>query len=483
MLFRGTSPNQKQAAFRVCFSRLHELRTLAPNVKLLALTATATETTRDVIFDVLNMNSPHVVYESPNKGNVTYGVVYMPNDIDLEQYFDWLAEELITMKEHCDRTIIYCQTIKQCGLLYAIMKGLLGTQMYVGSDSRNVLIEMLHSCTPESNKENVLKSFSDESGTIRVLIATIAFGMGVDCKGVKRIIHFGPSKNIESYTQETGRAGRDGSQSIAFLLYNGMLLSHVEGNIKSYIKSDQCRRETLLKHFQAKFSTIFPSHLCCDICASKCECGLPGCQESCVFPVEVTKKQCYVPQRSRQVSPQQREMIQKELNVYYKQLATKLLCTSGNNNLKILTDISFVIGFSDIQIQQIMDNLQHLFVLQDVCNFVEIWDIAHAHKILQIVGKVFEDVDSDNWSENVEQLEMDDLWFEEWDAIIEDDDFISMAADNLPTMEHLDSVDPNVLQVDDSFSDQEDNYSDASSSDEIPGSIYNIIQGINFTGS
>lgn len=210
---------------------------------------------------------------------------------------------------------------------------------------------------------------------------------------------------------------------------------------------------------------------------------MPGCQESCVFPVEVTKKQCYVPQRSRQVSPQQREMIQKELNVYYKQLATKLLCTSGNNNLKILTDISFVIGFSDIQIQQIMDNLQHLFVLQDVCNFVEIWDIAHAHKILQIVGKVFEDVDSDNWSENVEQLEMDDLWFEEWDAIIEDDDFISMAADNLPTMEHLDSVDPNVLQVDDSFSDQEDNYSDASSSDEIPGSIYNIIQGINFTGS
>ena len=48
-------------------------------------------------------------------------------------------------------------------------------------------------------------------------MATIAFGMGVDCKGVCRTIHFGPSKNIESYIQETGRAGRDGKQSVAFI--------------------------------------------------------------------------------------------------------------------------------------------------------------------------------------------------------------------------------------------------------------------------
>ena len=63
-------------------------------------------------------------------------------------------------------------------------------------------------------------------GHIRVLIATIAFGMGVNCKNVQSIIHFGPSKNIECYVQESGRAGRNGSQSTCIVLYHGMLLSH-----------------------------------------------------------------------------------------------------------------------------------------------------------------------------------------------------------------------------------------------------------------
>lgn len=430
--------NKKEAPFRECYSRLHELRTLAPSVKFIALTATATKTTRDVIYHVLKMKLPYLVYESPNKGNITYNVTYMPNDIDLDQYFGWLAEELIAKHEDCDRTIIYCQTIKQCGILYGIMKGLIGKHMYVGSDPRNVLIEMLHSCTPDMNKENILKSFSDQCGTIRMLIATISFGMGVDCKGVKRVIHFGPSKNIESYAQETGRAGRDGSQSTVYLLYNGMLLTHVEEDIKLYIKSDQCRRDTLLKHFQANLSSIFPKHLCCDICASKCDCGSPitECQQFASFPVDITKIQCYVPQKHRQVSYHQKEMIKKELIIYHKELATQLLRTTGNENLNILTDLSFVIGFSDIHIQQIMDNLKHLFVLEDVYNLIEIWDIKHAYNILQIVSKVFGDVDSSICPENCKLLEMDDMWSEEWDAFAEDDDLIAMAAENLPVVEH-----------------------------------------------
>ena len=53
--------------------------------------------------------------------------------------------------------------------------------MYAGSEG-NVLVEMLHSCTPAANKQNILHSFQSEGGSIRLLIATIAFGMGVDCK-------------------------------------------------------------------------------------------------------------------------------------------------------------------------------------------------------------------------------------------------------------------------------------------------------------
>ena len=78
--------------------------------------------------------------------------------------------------------------------------------MYAGNNE-NVLVEMLHSCTPAAN--NILPSFQLENGTIRLLIATTAFGMGVDCKGVHRIVHFGPSKTVEAHVQETGRTGRD----------------------------------------------------------------------------------------------------------------------------------------------------------------------------------------------------------------------------------------------------------------------------------
>ena len=90
---------------------------------------------------------------------------------------------------------------------------------------------MLRSCSPQSKKEHILASFQSDQGSIRILVATIAFGMGVDCKQVHRTVHFGPAKNVECYMQESGRAGRDGAQSTAFLLYQGMQLMHVDKDI------------------------------------------------------------------------------------------------------------------------------------------------------------------------------------------------------------------------------------------------------------
>ena len=84
---------------------------------------------------------------------------------------------------------------------------------------------MLHSCTPASNKENILQSFQKEQGYIRILVATIAFGMGVDCKEVYTTIHFGPAKNVECYMQESGRAGRDGKHSTAYLPISGYAIN------------------------------------------------------------------------------------------------------------------------------------------------------------------------------------------------------------------------------------------------------------------
>ena len=141
------------AAFRECYAHLHELRSLAPEVPIIALTATATKLTKDTILNVLLMDNPHEIKDSPNKLNLTYIVECMHKDTDLEFYFGWLVDELKTKQVSCERTIIYCQTIKQCGVVYGTVKGMLGHHMYAGNNE-NVLVEMLHSCTPAANKQH-----------------------------------------------------------------------------------------------------------------------------------------------------------------------------------------------------------------------------------------------------------------------------------------------------------------------------------------
>ena len=115
-------------AFCSVYSDLHEIRTLAPSVKMIALTATATEETKKTIIDVLRLRNVCEVADSPNKGNVTYIVTYMPNDSDVQDYFNWIVEEVKQGKK--ETIIVYCETIKQCSFIYVTLKYMLGHCMY-----------------------------------------------------------------------------------------------------------------------------------------------------------------------------------------------------------------------------------------------------------------------------------------------------------------------------------------------------------------
>ena len=310
------------APFRECYGRLHELRALAPPVNMLAVTATATKDTRDTIIDVLQMKTPFEIYESPEKPNITYVVEGLTPSCNLQQCFQWLADEVKAKGLETERTIIYCQTINQCGRIYSTLKALLGHHFYAEAvgDNRNVTLEMLHSCSPTANKKASLNSFSEVNGTIRILIATIAFGMGIDCKGVHRTIHFGPSKNLESYIQETGRAGRDGQQSTCYLLYNGLLLSHVEKDIKGFINNKGCRRKALLEKFSSRNTHDVTSHLCCDNCAIRCECG----KEECAKPGLMGQPSVKPVLRTREVTATQKDQLHHSLTLYHKSLGDKI---------------------------------------------------------------------------------------------------------------------------------------------------------------
>lgn len=426
------------AAFRSVYADLHELRTLAPSVRMMALTATATEDTKKTIIDVLRMTNVYEVAESPNKDNITYVVNYMPNDSEVQDYFNWIVKEIKQGKS--EKTIVYCQTIKQCSLIYGTLKLVLGQSMYEAGSNCPVL-EMLHSCTPDDNKEAVLKSFCTEDGPILVLVATLAFGMGVDCKGVHRTIHFGPSKNVEAFIQETGRAGRDGKPSFSYLVYKGLMLNHVEKDIKEYLKTKECRRKTLLKHFGIEHLTISGSiHTCCDNCVSRCNCSATECSNYTLFVVDDNTHLESSLQKKRQVNDSQKKELKRALVKYHKSLLMKLIGKSAHGHVKSLTNLNTLLGFSEIQIEQVVDNCENIFCLEDVMRTVEIWDMCHAKTILDVLGHVFGDiaVNIDNMghgseaesNDELDELDDDEL-LGEWAALVEDEDLLNLLTDSL----------------------------------------------------
>ena len=132
----------------------------------------------------------------------------MPLDIIFSKLIDLVGKEGIETK----RTLIYCQTRWQYAVLYRMFELTLKYKFYNGIQKpHNRLIEMYHAGTPESVK--VMNDFGNVKGHIRILISTIAFGMGINCKPVRQVIHFGPSKSLQSYVQESRRAGRVGNPS------------------------------------------------------------------------------------------------------------------------------------------------------------------------------------------------------------------------------------------------------------------------------
>ena len=144
------------------------------------------------------MDKPHIIAESPNKDDISYVVQYLQKNVtSVSSYFKWLTDEVKDQGISAARTIVCCQTIKQCAMICSVLKSQLGEYIYEdprNRDTRRVVLEMLHSFTPVSNKIIILDSFVKEDGCIKVLIVTIAFGIGIDCKKVYRTIHFGQLK-------------------------------------------------------------------------------------------------------------------------------------------------------------------------------------------------------------------------------------------------------------------------------------------------
>jgi len=279
-VYRGES-------YRPVLRRVGEVRSLIPlHVHIMALTATATKTDRTDICKVLGMRNPYILSRCPNRQNLIYSVGSFES---VSTTFKQFAARLKQEKNIFPKTIIYVRSYDMCADIYLFLKSQLQEQFTQPVDAPDLpefrMVEMFTSLIEDSHKSQILSGFKD-GHTLRVVVATTAFGMGVDCQDVRQIIHVGLPDDIASYIQESGRAGRDNLPAMATLL-QARIYHKVGDDIKGYsVNISECRRLALFKdmdNYEQQSDGI--RCMCCDVCCKTCTCGVCQSRHSffCVF--------------------------------------------------------------------------------------------------------------------------------------------------------------------------------------------------------
>jgi ATP-dependent DNA helicase RecQ len=249
--------------FRPEYRQLATMRDLFPGVPMMALTATATERVREDIVGQLRLHEPRLYVASFNRPNLAYRV--LPKSDPYEQVLQWVRSR------PRDGGIVYCQSRKSAESVAARLSedGVAAKPYHAG-------------LTPEERSRHQELFLRDE---VRVVCATIAFGMGINKSNVRFVIHYDLPKNIEGYYQETGRAGRDGLPGECILLFSAsdvikqsrfidekpspeeqQIAREQLRQMVHYAEISSCRRAALLDYF----GETYPEPDCqgCDNCLS-----------------------------------------------------------------------------------------------------------------------------------------------------------------------------------------------------------------------
>ena len=169
----------------------------------------------------------------------------------IEEVFMPIAKRLHEDRSSYPRTLIYCRSsYTDCSSIYLFFKKFLGKHTTEPAGAPDIpgfrLVDMHMSCTEVVIKDKIDQLFMMDS-PLRVVIATTAFGLGIDCPDVRHVINFGLPSDIESYVQETGRAGRDSLPSLATLVKKNNQWKICGKPMKD--NKAMCRRDVLFSQF------------------------------------------------------------------------------------------------------------------------------------------------------------------------------------------------------------------------------------------
>jgi ATP-dependent DNA helicase RecQ len=247
--------------FRPEYTKLHVLKEAFPNVPVIALTATADRVTRKDILTQLGIPEAKTFISSFDRPNLSLSVLPGRNRVKIIQSF-------ITERPR-QPGIIYCLSRKNTETVAeALQKAGIKAKFY-------------HAGMPAADRSKVQDAFIRDD--VQVIVATIAFGMGIDKSNVRWVIHYSMPSNVESFYQEIGRAGRDGvkAETLLFYTYQDVMMrkdmianselpaemKEVQNakldRMKQYAEAEICRRRILLSYFNEEVTRDCGN---CDVC-------------------------------------------------------------------------------------------------------------------------------------------------------------------------------------------------------------------------
>jgi ATP-dependent DNA helicase RecQ len=252
--------------FRPEYRQLGTLKDLFPDTAVHAYTATATERVRGDIAEQLRLERPAVIVGSFDRPNLVY---------QTQRRHNVLAQVSAVIDRHRNESgIVYCIRRTDVDELCADLAG------------RGYSVAPYHAGMNNDDRKRNQDAFFEERANI--MVATVAFGMGIDKSNVRYVVHAGMPKSLEHYQQESGRAGRDGLEAECCIFYSGadyatwqMVMRDMEPAPKAaalemlnlmygYCTGVTCRHRALLAHFGQDLKT--PNCQACDVCLGNLDC-------------------------------------------------------------------------------------------------------------------------------------------------------------------------------------------------------------------